>query len=51
MFYNKGGQALEQLPREVVNVLSQGQAEWGSELPDLVEDVAAHCRGIRVDNF
>lgn len=51
MFYNKDVQALEQLPREVVNVLSQSQAEWGSELPHLVEHVAAHCRGIGVDNF
>jgi len=24
----------------------QGQVEWGSEQPDLVEDVPAHCRGV-----
>jgi len=24
----------------------QGQVRWGSELPGLVEDVPAHCRGL-----
>ena len=24
---------------------SQGQVGWGTEQPDLVEDVLAHCRG------
>jgi len=24
----------------------QGQVGWGSEQPDLVEDVHAHCRGV-----
>jgi len=23
----------------------QGQVRWGSEQPDLVEDVSAHCKG------
>ena len=39
------------LPREVVDAPSlearvQGQAGRGSEQPDLVEDVPAHCRGL-----
>jgi len=29
----------------------QGQAEQGSEQPDLVEDVPAHCRGIGLDDL
>lgn len=24
----------------------QAQAGWGSELPDLGEDISAHCRGV-----
>jgi len=24
----------------------QGQVEWGSEQPGLVEDIPAHCRGL-----
>jgi len=29
------------LPRNI-----QGQVGWGSEQPDLAEDVPAHCRGV-----
>jgi len=29
----------------------QGQAGWGSEQPDLVEDVPAHCRGLGLDDL
>ena len=29
----------------------QGQVERGSEQPDLVEDVPAHCRGVRLDDL
>ncbi|PKU41182.1 hypothetical protein llap_8511 [Limosa lapponica baueri] len=43
------------LPREVVDAPSlgnsQGQVGWGSEQPDLVEDVPAYCKGIGLDNL
>ena len=29
----------------------QGQVGWGSEQPDLVVDVLAHCRGFGLDNL
>jgi len=29
----------------------QGQVGWGSEQPDLVEDVPAHCRGVGLDDL
>jgi len=29
----------------------QGQVGWGSEQPDLVEDVPAYCRGGGVDDL
>ena len=38
------------LPREGVDAPIPGnipgQVGWGSEQPDLVEDVPAHCRGL-----
>jgi len=34
------------IPRNI-----QGQAERGSEQPDLVEDVPAHCTGIGLDDL
>jgi len=29
----------------------QGHAGWGSEQPDLVEDVPAYCRGVGLDDL
>jgi len=29
----------------------QGQVGWGSEQPDLVEDVPTHCRGVVLDDL
>ena len=29
----------------------QGQVGLGSEAPDLVEDVPAHCRGVELDDL
>jgi len=29
----------------------QGQVGWGSDRPDLVEDVPVLCRGVGLDNF
>jgi len=29
----------------------QGQGGWGSEQPDQVEDVPAHCRGVGLDDL
>ena len=37
---------LYKLPGEVVAGNSQGQVGRGSEQPDLVEGVHAHCRGV-----
>jgi len=34
------------IPRNI-----QGQIGWGSEKPDLVEDVPAYCRGVGLDDF
>ena len=34
------------IPRNI-----QGKVRWGSEQPDLVEDVSAHCRGIGLDEL
>jgi len=43
------------LPGEVVDAPSfgntQGQAGQGSEQPDPVEDVPAHCRGFGLDGL
>jgi len=43
------------LPREVVDASSfrafQGQAEWCFEQLDLVEDVPAHSKKIRLDDL
>ena len=50
MLYNEGGKTLEQVAQRggrcpmAGNV--QGQVGQGSEQPDLVEDVPAHCRGL-----
>ncbi|KAK4830544.1 hypothetical protein QYF61_011682 [Mycteria americana] len=49
IFYDEGGEALEQVSQRGCRCLIPGSIEghvgWGSEQPDLVEDVPAHCRG------
>jgi len=46
---------MDRLPREVVDATflerNQGQAGQGSEQPDLVEGIPAHCRGDGLDNL
>lgn len=47
--YCEGGEALEQLAREFVDVPSlkvQSQVGWDSEKPALVENVPTHGRGV-----
>ena len=48
IFYNEGGETLEQVAqrggRGPIPGNIQGQVGWGSEQPDLVEDVPAYCR-------
>lgn len=34
------------LPSQVIGALCLGQAGWGFEQPDLVENVTAHCREV-----
>ena len=54
VFYSEGGEALEQVARDMVEVLSrgiQGQAGPGSEQPDLAIDVPVHCRGVGLDEL
>ncbi|KAK4818640.1 hypothetical protein QYF61_016611 [Mycteria americana] len=50
MFYDEGGETLEQVARRggrcPIPGNNQGQVGWGSEQPDLVEDVPAYCRGL-----
>jgi len=55
ILYCEGGEALEQVAQRGGKCPSpgnvQGQAGWGSEKFDLVEDVPAHCRGIELDDL
>ena len=55
MFYNEGGETLGQVAqrggRRPIPGNIQGLAGWGSEQPDLVEDVPAHCRGVGLDDL
>jgi len=55
MFYNEGGEAQEQVAhkggRSPIPGNIQGQAGRGSEEPDLVEDVPAQSRGVRLDGL
>ncbi|KAK4822058.1 hypothetical protein QYF61_008867, partial [Mycteria americana] len=48
IFYNEGGEALAQVAQRggrcPIPGNIQGQVGWGSEQPDLVEDVPAYCR-------
>ncbi|GAB0206191.1 mitochondrial enolase superfamily member 1 [Grus japonensis] len=50
MFYNEGAETLEQVAQRgcgcPIPGHIQGQVGRGSEQPDLVEDVPAHCRGV-----
>ncbi|GAB0180784.1 hypothetical protein GRJ2_000543700 [Grus japonensis] len=57
-FYNEGGETLEQVAqrgsrsRDVpITGNIQGQAGQGSEPPNLVEDVPAHCREVGLDDL
>ena len=49
-FYSEGGEMLERVAQRGGRCLIpgniQGQVAQGSEQPDLVEDVPAHCRGM-----
>ena len=55
MFYDEGGETLERVAQRggrcPIPGNLQGQAGWGSEQPDLVEDVPAHCRGVGLDDL
>ena len=48
MFYNEGDETLAQVAQRgsgcPIPGKIQGQVGWGSEQPDPVEDVSAHCR-------
>ncbi|KAK4808965.1 hypothetical protein QYF61_015199 [Mycteria americana] len=50
-FYNEGGETLKQIAQRggrcPIPGNIQGQVGQGSEQPDLVEDVPAHCRGLK----
>ena len=54
-FYSEGGETLEQDAQRggrcPIHGNIQGQAGWGSEQPDLVEDAPAHCRGVGLDDL
>jgi len=54
-FYDKGSEAVEQIARRSsggpIPGNIQGQVGQGSEQPDLVEDVPAHCRGVGLDDL
>jgi len=55
MFYSEGGETLEQVAQRGARCLTagniQGQAGRGSEQPDLLVDVPAHCRGVGHDDL
>jgi len=55
IFYNKGGETLAQAAQRSsggpIHRNIQGQVGRGSEQPDLVEDVPAHCRGVGLDDL
>ena len=50
IFYDEGGETLAQVAQRGCGGPTPGnterQAGWGSEQPDLVEDVLAHCMGL-----
>jgi len=53
--YSEGGETLEQVAQRrgqcPIPGNVQGQVGRGSEKPDLVEDVPAHCRGVGLDDL
>jgi len=55
IFYNEDGETLAKVAqiggRGPIPGNIQGQAGWGSEQPDLVEDVPANCRGLGLDDL
>jgi len=55
IFYSEGGETLGQVARRGGRCPIPGNIEvqvgWGSEQPDLVEDVPAHCRGVAQEDF
>jgi len=55
IFYDKGGETLAQIAQRggggPIPGNIQGQVGRGSEQPDLVEDVPAHCRGVGLDDL
>jgi len=55
MFYNEGGGTLAQVAQRggqcPIPGNVQGQVGRGSEHPDPVEDVPAHCRGVGLDGL
>ena len=54
-FYNEGGETLTQVAQQgsegPIPGKIQGHVGQGSEQPDPVEDVPAHCRGLGLDDF
>jgi len=55
LFYDEGGETLERVAQRggrcPIPGNIQGQAEWGSDQPGLVEDVPAHCREVGLDDL
>ena len=55
IFYSEGDEALGRVAQRgsggPIPGNIQGQVEWGSEQPGLVEDVPAHCRGFGLDGL
>ena len=55
IFDDEGGETLAQVARRggrcPIPGNVQGQVGQGSEQPDLVEDVPAHCRGVGLDDL
>lgn len=54
-FYNESGKTLEQIAqrdcRLPIPADIQGQVGHGSEQSDLDEDVAAHCKGVGINDI
>jgi len=54
-FYDNSGETLAQVAQRggrcSIPGNIQGQVEWGSEHPDPVADVPAHCRAVGLDDL
>jgi len=54
-FYSESGETMEQVAQRgggcPIPGNIKGQVGWGSEQPDLVKDVPAHCRGLGLDDL